>query len=418
MIQDVGKHRIVWVARNGTHNEVHSMPITLEHRHRLLHMRAFLAERTAPEAWTSGNTSYSAGKCWPTTFCTMRQASDPPRRGSSRHPSSTDPRRHSKRRSAALNDHVIPRRLAGSTPTPMEVDALTLPRRKAKAAEEASRRQYGPDLPRVRQAGTPREGLLEPTGVVRRKADSKASGKGKGQRQSGGKGNGQSEQCLRGALRRRSTARIPRPWGLSVVHNREFALVDSGAACHVCVRRTGPTAWVLGTSSVNRRSTNNLGSSRHRRGCAWPGTTAGRARRTTGGARRQRRWRATSWHTSPLRHGAKLAWRVEVARHHIRISEGSMLDFVLPVIQYDYGHLTGHGRRTGGRRSSTNLFATLRTTKGPIDTYAVAAFASWVWELDHARLIIQSDGEPAILAVVPVVRDKVIADGKAEQITC
>ena len=69
-------------------------------------------------------------------------------------------------------------------------------------------------------------------------------------------------------------------------------------------------------------------------------------------------------------------------------------------------------------RSWTNLFATLCTTKGPKDTYMVAAFASSTWELGHARLIIQSDGEPAILALVSAVRDKVIADGKAEQITC
>ena len=41
MIQDVG----AWIARNGTQNAVHSMPIILEQRHRLLHMRAFLAER-------------------------------------------------------------------------------------------------------------------------------------------------------------------------------------------------------------------------------------------------------------------------------------------------------------------------------------------------------------------------------------
>ena len=69
-------------------------------------------------------------------------------------------------------------------------------------------------------------------------------------------------------------------------------------------------------------------------------------------------------------------------------------------------------------RSSTNLFATLCTMKGAKDTYVVAAFASWIWELGHARLIIQSDGEPAILALVSAVRDKVIVDGKAEQITC
>ena len=50
--------------------------------------------------------------------------------------------------------------------------------------------------------------------------------------------------------------------------------------------------------------------------------------------------------------------------------------------------------------------------------YVVAAFASWIWELDHARLIIQSDGELAILALVSSIRDMVIADGKVEQITC
>ena len=67
-------------------------------------------------------------------------------------------------------------------------------------------------------------------------------------------------------------------------------------------------------------------------------------------------------------------------------------------------------------RSSTNFFATLCTTKGPKETKVVAAFASLIWELGHARFIIQSDGEPAILSLVAAVRDMVIADGKAEQI--
>ena len=40
------------------------------------------------------------------------------------------------------------------------------------------------------------------------------------------------------------------------------------------------------------------------------------------------------------------------------------------------------------------------------------------WELGHVRVIIQSDGEPSILALVAAVRDKVVADAKAEQITC
>ena len=50
--------------------------------------------------------------------------------------------------------------------------------------------------------------------------------------------------------------------------------------------------------------------------------------------------------------------------------------------------------------------------KGPKD--AVAACACLIWELGHARLIIQSDPEPAILAMVSAVRDMVVADGKAD----
>ena len=81
-----------------------------------------------------------------------------------------------------------------------------------------------------------------------------------------------------------------------------------------------------------------------------------------------------------------------------------MLDSVLPVIQCDYGYLTDVGEEPvialfASCRSSTNLFATLCTQKGPKDTYVVAAFASWIWELGHVRLIIQSDGEDAILAL-------------------
>ena len=58
----------------------------------------------------------------------------------------------------------------------------------------------------------------------------------------------------------------------------------------------------------------------------------------------------------------------------------------------------------------------LCAVKGPKDAKVVAAFSSWIWELGHARKIIQSDGEPAILALVAAVRDRVIADGRAEQI--
>ena len=57
-------------------------------------------------------------------------------------------------------------------------------------AEEGSRRQDWPDLLRVRQAGTLREGLLKPAGSSDGKPDSKTSGEGKAKGKGGGKGNG------------------------------------------------------------------------------------------------------------------------------------------------------------------------------------------------------------------------------------
>eukprot|EP00975_Prorocentrum_lima_P019366 4078953-Prorocentrum_lima.AAC.1 len=55
-------------------------------------------------------------------------------------------------------------------------------------------------------------------------------------------------------------------------------------------------------------------------------------------------------------------------------------------------------------------------TNGANDVYAVAAFASWQMELGHARMILQTDGEPAISALATALRDKVIAEGLAEQV--
>ena len=50
------------------------------------------------------------------------------------------------------------------------------------------------------------------------------------------------------------------------------------------------------------------------------------------------------------------------------------------------------------RRSSGYLFGTVVTVKGPGRDCAVAAAASWLQELGHARFILQSDGEPALKA--------------------
>ena len=102
-----------------------------------------------------------------------------------RQPSSADLGRRLELRSFALSDHVVPRRFTG-----LERDSGHIGLRSSangggradttasqgqrrqglgeeglwQAAEEASRRQDPQDLLRVRQAGTPREGLREPTG--------------------------------------------------------------------------------------------------------------------------------------------------------------------------------------------------------------------------------------------------------------
>ena len=68
--------------------------------------------------------------------------------------------------------------------------------------------------------------------------------------------------------------------------------------------------------------------------------------------------------------------------------------------------------------STGNVFATLCSSKGPKDLYSVKAVASWIWELGHAWLILQSDGEPSLVALLNAVRDRVIANGRAEQVVC
>ena len=47
MIQDVGNIELCELLETEPKNAVHSVPIILDHRHRLLHMRAFLAERNS-----------------------------------------------------------------------------------------------------------------------------------------------------------------------------------------------------------------------------------------------------------------------------------------------------------------------------------------------------------------------------------
>ena len=52
MIQDVGNIELCELLETEPKNALHSMPIMLEHKDRLLHMRAFLAERNRGQSKT------------------------------------------------------------------------------------------------------------------------------------------------------------------------------------------------------------------------------------------------------------------------------------------------------------------------------------------------------------------------------
>ena len=114
------------------------------------------------------------------------------------------------------------------------------------------------------------------------------------------------------------------------------------------------------------------------------------------------------------------------APHHDR--QNHSIDAPRPTIELDYGYLTEQGAEGVGSepaqpglyavdRASTATFATAVTTKGPQCAYAVAAFASWIRELGHARVIVQTDGEPALVAFANAARDRIIADGIVDQLS-
>ncbi len=104
-------------------------------------------------------------------------------------------------------------------------------------------------------------------------------------------------------------------------------------------------------------------------------------------------------------------------------------DRVVPVIELGYRDLTG---RPPGKteddpfveekssqicvvavcRSTGYLFTSVVTEKGPGCGYAVAAMSSWLHELGHRRCILQSDGEPALIAFADAVRAKFVTSAE------
>ena len=143
-------------------------------------------------------------------------------------------------------------------------------------------------------------------------------------------------------------------------------LVDSGVACHVC-----PPDWATRMSSWNKQSTSTVEKGSETLAPAAEdvrdlGTTASET------VRRQRRLHHELTHLpAATRCEACMKGRGREASHQDK--RGSMLDSVLPVIQCDYGSLTDVGEEPvdalfASCRSSTNLFVTLCSTKGPKDT--------------------------------------------------
>ena len=199
----------------------------------------------------------------------------------------------------------------------------------------------------------------------------------------------------------------------------KYLLVDSGAACHVC-----PPDWASSlVAPVASQDVQQPGPAP----ISQEAPLAEAAKQPAGPTPEE-----IAQHE--LTHLPAVPWceacikgRGRDAPH--RDKQGHNIDAVLPVIQCDYGFLTepspaGESSSEGTTvlfascRASTNLFATVCSNKGPTDKYAVTAMASWLWELGHPRMILQCDGEPAIEAFVTAVRDRVVADGKAEQVTC
>ena len=101
------------------------------------------------------------------------------------------------------------------------------------------------------------------------------------------------------------------------------------------------------------------------------------------------------------------------------------VDEVLPVIEMDYFSMTDAKHSQTGLaavcRSTGYLFASAVTEKGPRCLYGVAAMASWLKELGNAKFVLQSVGEPSLVAFRDAVREKYLleaATGAVELVTC
>ena len=215
-------------------------------------------------------------------------------------------------------------------------------------------------------------------------------------------------------------------WFLPVVlegrPGKQYILVDSGASCHVCPPSFArPQDMTVAPVEVEAPPPGE--------DVAQPGPEAVRQDESLAEAAKQpNQPTAEEVARHELTHLPAKAWCEVCTRGRGRDAahqdgHGHTIDDVLPVIQLDYGYLTAEEDEATAvlfavDRSSTNVFATACSKKGPTDLYAVASFASWIRELGHHRLILQTDGEPALMALSHAVRDRVIADGRAQQVTC
>ena len=85
---------------------------------------------------------------------------------------------------------------------------------------------------------------------------------------------------------------------------------------------------------------------------------------------------------------------------------------VLPVIQFDYAVAGTHQGQphfdfmVGTDMSTGAAWASAVLVKGKEDPYIVSSILSWLSELGHSKVIIQSDGEPASEVVMRMVQSE------------
>ena len=93
---------------------------------------------------------------------------------------------------------------------------------------------------------------------------------------------------------------------------------------------------------------------------------------------------------------------------HVR--QPSKVDSVLPLIEFDFFHVTGKGDVSsqvglvGACRATQALYGTIVPTRVVRDSaYTIYSVVAWIQELGHTKMVLQTDGEPALHSLIGAV---------------